>query len=82
MQVILTSAEETSATSVLVSTNPHYLITEDWDIANRSASHGLLVEDLVDRLSMLEGTSLRNRRPPSSYSLTRSLLAFLSYDSI
>ena len=42
---------ETSVTSVFVGTNPQDLITEDWNIADWSASNGLLVEDLVDRLS-------------------------------
>ena len=37
--------------SVFVGTNPHDLITEDWDIARWSSSNGLLVEDLVDWLS-------------------------------
>ena len=37
--------------SVFEGTNPHHLITEDWDIANWSASNCLLVEDLEDRLS-------------------------------
>ena len=37
--------------SVFEGTNPQDLITEDWDIADRSASNGLLVEDLVDQLS-------------------------------
>ena len=50
-KIILTAAEETSAMSVFEGTNPQDLITEDWDIANWSASNGLLVEDLVDRLS-------------------------------
>ena len=50
-KIILTAAEETSATSVFVGTNPQDLITEDWDIAYWSASNGLLVEDWVDRLS-------------------------------
>ena len=51
VQIILTATEETSATSVFVGTNPQDLITEDWDIADWSASNGLLVEGLVDRLS-------------------------------
>ena len=50
-KIILTAAEETSAKSVFESTNPQDLITEDWDIADGSVSNGLLVEDLVDRLS-------------------------------
>ena len=50
-KIILTAAEETLAMSVFEGTNPHDLITEDWDIADWSASNGLLVEDLVDRLS-------------------------------
>ena len=49
--IILTAAEETSAMSVFEGTNPQDLITEDWDIADWSVSNGLLVEDLVDRLS-------------------------------
>ena len=47
-KIILTAAEETSAMSVFEGTNPQDLITEDWDIADWSASNGLLVEDLVD----------------------------------
>ena len=40
-------------------TNLQDLITEDWDIADWSASNGLLVEDLVDRLSIIaEDTGL------------------------
>ena len=50
-EIILTAAEETSAMSVFEGTNPQDLITEDWDIDDWSASNGLLVEDLVDRLS-------------------------------
>ena len=50
-KIILTAAKETSAKSVFEGTNPQDLITEDWDIADGSASNGLLVEDLVDRLS-------------------------------
>ena len=50
-KIILTAAEVTSAMSVFVGNNPQDLITEDWDIADWSASNGLLVEDLVDRLS-------------------------------
>ena len=47
-KIILTAAEETSAMSVFEGTNPQDLFTEDWDIADCSASNGLLVEDLVD----------------------------------
>ena len=47
-KIILTAAEETSAMSVFEGTNPQDLFTEDWDIADWSASNGLLVEDLVD----------------------------------
>ena len=36
--------------SVYEGTNPQDLITEDWDIADWSASNGLLVEDFVDWL--------------------------------
>ena len=50
-KIVLIAAEETSAMSVFEGTNPQNLITEDWDIADWSASSGLLVEDLVDRLS-------------------------------
>ena len=50
-KIILTAAKETSAMSVFEGTKPQDLITEDWDIADWSASNGLLVEDLVDRLS-------------------------------
>ena len=49
-KTIPTAAEETSAMSVFEGTNPQDLITEDWDIADGSASNGLLVEDLVDQL--------------------------------
>ena len=49
-KTILTAAEETSAMSVFEGTTPQDLITEDWDIANGSASNGLLVEDLVDQM--------------------------------
>ena len=37
--------------SVFVGTKPQDLNTEDWDIADWSASNGLLVEDLVDWFS-------------------------------
>ena len=47
-RIILTDAEETPATSLSVNTNPQDLITEDWDW---STSNGLLVGELVDRLS-------------------------------
>ena len=47
-KIILTAAEETSAMSVFEGTNPHDLITEDWDIANWSAFNGLLVEEVVE----------------------------------
>ena len=50
-KIILTAAEETSAMSVFEGTNHHDLITENWDIADLSASNGLLVEYWVDRLS-------------------------------
>ena len=50
-KIILTAAEETSAKSVFEGTNPQDIISEDWDTADWSASNGLLVEDLVDRLS-------------------------------
>ena len=39
--------------SVLEGTNPQDLITEDWDIADLSASNDLLREDLVDQLSII-----------------------------
>ena len=40
-------------------TNPQDLITEDWDVADWCASNGLLVEDLIDRLSIItEGIGL------------------------
>ena len=47
-RIILTDAEETPATSLSVNTNAQDLITEDWDW---STSNGLLVGELVDRLS-------------------------------
>ena len=50
-KIILTAAEDTSALSVYEGTNPQDLITEDWNIADWSASNSLLVEDLVDQLS-------------------------------
>ena len=50
-KIILTAAEEISVKSVFEGTNPQDLITEDWDTADGSVSNGLLVEDLVDRLS-------------------------------
>ena len=50
-KIILKAAEETSAMSVFEGTNPQDLITEDRDITDWSASNGLIVEDLVDRLS-------------------------------
>ena len=50
-KIILTAAEETSEKSIFEGTNPQDLVTEDWDTADGSASNGLLVEDLVDRLS-------------------------------
>ena len=39
--------------SVFEGTNHQDLITGDWDIADWSASNGLLVVDLVDRLSKI-----------------------------
>ena len=50
-KIILTAAEETSAKSVFEGTNPQDLITEAWDIGDWSVSNGLLVKNLVDRLS-------------------------------
>ena len=56
-KVIFTAAEENSAMSVFEGT---YLITEDWDIADWSASNGLLVEYLVDRLSKTLAYNMKN----------------------
>ena len=59
-KIILTAAEETSAMSVFEGTNLQDLITEDWDIADWSASNGLLVEDLVDQLSKTLAYNMKN----------------------
>ena len=46
--------------SVFEGTNPQDLIAEDWDIADWSASNGVLVEDLIDQLWKTLAYNMKN----------------------